>query len=707
MRPCVILVVLVGLGAEAAVAQAPLSEFRVNTSTNAPQLSPSVAMDSTGRFVVVWESFVQGVSPSQVLGQRYDESGTPLGPEFAIGDSEGTYPLQPSVAVAPSGQFVVAWGSTNAPNTSRSILARIYDANGNPVGQELEIDAGVGALQQHVAIDDDGAFVVAWQKYTLGEAIRVLARRFDASGEPVGDPFQVNQATGNGSINPVVAMSGDGEFVIAWNHSDGEYGYPYSLYARRYDNSGSPVCDEFLVREGAVTQADVETTPSGGALIAWSEVSSGSSLDVMARHISNCSPGGDAFLVNTMTTGFQHLQSVASDTAGNFIVTWASGQFARPGSDVFAKRFAGDGGPAGAELAVNQFTDGSQLNPVVALNAGGASILAWHGEGPDRELLWTNVYARRLPSAAPAELNVDRHPASGTTSNVNGVLEAGETVRVEPVFLNGLTSPLDLAGNASAFTGPPGAAYAIEDDSAGYGEIPVGGSASCDDATNDCFRIAVSGGRPAAHWDGALEETLSNGDTQNWTLHIGPSFGDVPVTHMFYADIETLFHNGVTEGCGNGVYCPGEPIQRDQMAVFLLKAIHGGSYRPMGVCFAVFTDVSCDHPFSPWIEQLAFEGLTAGCGNGRYCPESQVTRAQMAVFLLKAREGEVYAPPACEGLFSDVPCPSLFAAWIEELSRRSITAGCGGGSYCPDGLITRGQMAVFLVKAFGLRLYGP
>ena len=79
----------------------------------------------------------------------------------------------------------------------------------------------------------------------------------------------------------------------------------------------------------------------------------------------------------------------------------------------------------------------------------------------------------------------------------------------------------------------------------------------------------------------------------------------------------------------------------------------------------------------------------------------------MAALLLKAKHGSDYEPPPCEGAFVDVPCSNLFASWIEQLSRESITAGCGGQNYCPDRSVSRGQMAVFLVKAFGLKLYGP
>jgi hypothetical protein len=57
-------------------------------------------------------------------------------------------------------------------------------------------------------------------------------------------------------------------------------------------------------------------------------------------------------------------------------------------------------------------------------------------------------------------------------------------------------------------------------------------------------------------------------------------------------------------------------------------------------------------------------------------------------------------------VFGDVPCPSLFADWIEQLAAEGITGGCGNGNYCPGNAVTRGQMAVFLVKIFGLQLYG-
>jgi hypothetical protein len=143
------------------------------------------------------------------------------------------------------------------------------------------------------------------------------------------------------------------------------------------------------------------------------------------------------------------------------------------------------------------------------------------------------------------------------------------------------------------------------------------------------------------------------------------------------------------------------------MSVFLLKGKLGRAYLPPPASGDVFADVPAGAFAAAWIEDLADSGISAGCGGGLYCPDLAVTRAQMAVFLLKAKHGSEYTPPPAAGVFLDVPPQGAFAPWIEQLAAEGITAGCGGGYYCPSSPNTRGQMAVFLTNAFGLRLYAP
>ena len=182
------------------------------------------------------------------------------------------------------------------------------------------------------------------------------------------------------------------------------------------------------------------------------------------------------------------------------------------------------------------------------------------------------------------------------------------------------------------------------------------------------------------------------------------TFADVPPTHWAWTWIERLFLSGLTRGCGGGSYCPESPVTRAEMALFLQRGRKGASHRPPPGTGTVFADVPATHWAVSWIEELYADQITSGCATNplRYCPEATVTRAQMAVFLVRSKYGPSYSPPAAVGLFSDVPTTYWAARWIEQLARDGITSGCGGNAYCPEEAVTRAQMAVFLVRTFDL-----
>src|SRR4029078_10728374 len=115
-----------------------------------------------------------------------------------------------------------------------------------------------------------------------------------------------------------------------------------------------------------------------------------------------------------------------------------------------------------------------------------------------------------------------------------------------------------------------------------------------------------------------------------------------------------------------------------------------------------FDDVSEASAYCPWIAEMARRGVMGGCGVGIFCPEAAVTRDQMAVILLRTLDPAL-DPPACTTpRFADVPAGSAYCRWIDELARRGITSGCGGGNYCPTAPVSREQMSVFLTTTFGL-----
>ena len=160
------------------------------------------------------------------------------------------------------------------------------------------------------------------------------------------------------------------------------------------------------------------------------------------------------------------------------------------------------------------------------------------------------------------------------------------------------------------------------------------------------------------------------------------TFQDVPPSSFGWSYVESIFEAGVTAGCGASVFCPDSSTTRGQMAVFLLRSRFGSSYSPPACATASFSDVPCTHPLASWIYDIAARGVTVGCGGGRFCPDTVVSRAQMSVFLLRMLDPTL-TPPACgSAVFADVPAASGFCPWVEEIARRGITAGCGGGNFC-------------------------
>ena len=110
--------------------------------------------------------------------------------------------------------------------------------------------------------------------------------------------------------------------------------------------------------------------------------------------------------------------------------------------------------------------------------------------------------------------------------------------------------------------------------------------------------------------------------------------------------------------------------------------------------------MAAGHTFYTEIGKLSARGVTLGCGGGNYCPDQVVTRQQMAAFIIRAL-GEFNPPEPASQRFLDVAATNPFYAFIEEMAVRQITFGCGGGNYCPGDAVLREQMAGFIVRGLG------
>ena len=183
---------------------------------------------------------------------------------------------------------------------------------------------------------------------------------------------------------------------------------------------------------------------------------------------------------------------------------------------------------------------------------------------------------------------------------------------------------------------------------------------------------------------------------------VGKRFSDVPADHAFYGHIEFLAQAEITTGCAPDRYCPEAPVTRRQVAAFLERTMRASNWTP-ATQSSSFTDVLGGSTFAGHVEALRTDGITLGCTGTTFCPEAPVTRAQMAVFVLRARCGATYQPaPPVSQTFTDVGLDHPFVAFIQKMYSEGITGGCETSplNYCPAAPVTRGEMATFIERAY-------
>lgn len=206
--------------------------------------------------------------------------------------------------------------------------------------------------------------------------------------------------------------------------------------------------------------------------------------------------------------------------------------------------------------------------------------------------------------------------------------------------------------------------------------------------------------RVRTHWllAGAVVVVLASSAAAAADLPIGGTFID-DNGNVHEGNIEAIASAGITKGCnpaeGNTRYCPRAPVSRGQMAAFLTRAL---DLPPTAVDYFIDDD---DSVFEADINSLSEAGITKGCSTNSFCPQSNVTRGQMAAFLRRAFD----YPAGVPGRFRD-STGSVFEADIEALAAVGVTKGCnpaeGNTMYCPESAVSRDQMASFLVRALDL-----
>jgi hypothetical protein len=186
-------------------------------------------------------------------------------------------------------------------------------------------------------------------------------------------------------------------------------------------------------------------------------------------------------------------------------------------------------------------------------------------------------------------------------------------------------------------------------------------------------------------------------------------FRDMPAGCWASDEIYSCSQAGIVSGYPDGAYRPDRPVTRDQMAVYIARALAGGDeHVPDFTGSPSFRDVTRWHWASDYVEYALSQNVVEGYEDGLYHPEYEVTRDQMAVYVaraLVAPEGEAGLAdyiPADPRNFPDVASDFWAYMHVEYCVEHGVVAGYLDGYYHPEIVVTRDQMAVYVARAFGL-----
>ena len=339
------------------------------------------------------------ISGTAIKAQLFDATGAKVGAELLVNTVTSAAQEEPTVAALADGGFVISWTDNSATGVDASgtaVKAQIFNASGAPLGGEVLVNTTTLANQNQPAITGlaNGGFVASWTDYNASDVANIKAQLFDASGNPVGNEVLVNTATSTLQWAPTITALANGGYAISWTDYSVGFGGATgdasgaAIKAQVFNAFGVAVGGEVLVNTQTLNNQTAPTITglvNGGFVVSWTDYSgkggdtSGSAIKAQLFNAAGVKLGTE-FLVNTSTTGDQRSSSITALANGGFAISWRDESGARGdagGSSVKAQVFDAAGTKIGSEFLVNSETASDQYAATITGLADGRFAISW------------------------------------------------------------------------------------------------------------------------------------------------------------------------------------------------------------------------------------------------------------------------------------------------------------------------------------------
>jgi hypothetical protein len=362
-------------------------EILISVSDASSRLRPGVAADPAGGFAVVWRE-IEG-QDGGISGRRLSAAGVPLGTGFVIEPrDDGRHTTDPKAVCRADGTLVAAWGEAAylRPGCAK---ARLLAGTGGEDGDVFDLGACANengrAPKVALAGLPDGRFSAAWEEGVTMTAAGtdVVVRSFGGPGEPLAEARRVDggeeTAEDGFQTAPAVALDAAGRSVALWY--DGNLA---ELLGRRFDAAGQPLGEPFRIDSGTgfPVETAIAAAPGGRFVAAWSSYENGGTRIVAQIFDAAGRKQGAQVAVSPPDSPSRRHRNpaVALDADGGFVVVWDADRVDAGGTGVLGRLFDRRGKPQGAAFRINTTGPRSQGHPAVAFTRSGRFLVAWDSQ---------------------------------------------------------------------------------------------------------------------------------------------------------------------------------------------------------------------------------------------------------------------------------------------------------------------------------------